>query len=153
MTIGTQLAALLLVLTSAAGAADAAAAGLDLQTTPEFVQRAEIALAEGNLERAVGLVAPRVERLRSDYARNRAYATLCNAHLRQKDYGLAGAACTRAAESRYANWSDYNNLGAYHYLTGDFAAAREYFELASEMAPGEAAVGLNLRALLAATTR
>lgn len=153
MTTGTQLAALILVITSAAGAGDAAAAGLDLQTTPEFVQRAEIALAAGNLERAVGLVAPRVERLRGEYARNRAYATLCNAHLRQKDYDLAGEACTTAAESRYANWSDYNNLGAYHYLTGDLAAAREYFELASEMAPGENAVGLNMEAILAATTR
>ncbi|HKL62674.1 MAG TPA: hypothetical protein VJ883_04855 [Woeseiaceae bacterium] len=153
MTTGTQLAALLLIITSAVGAGDAAADGLDRHTTPQFVQRAEIALAEGNLERAVGLVAPRVERLRGEYARNRAYATLCNAHLRQQDYDLAGEACTIAADSRYASWSDYNNLGAYHYLTGDLAAARESFERASEMAPGEKAVGLNRQAILAATTR
>jgi len=150
MSIATQLAALALTLTGALGATDAAAAGLNLQTTPEFVQRAEVALANGNTERAVGLIAPRIDRLRGEYARNRAYATLCNAHLRQKDYDLAGEACRLAAENSYATWSDHNNLGAWHYLTGDLEAAREQFEKAAELAPGREAVAMNIEATLAA---
>jgi Tfp pilus assembly protein PilF len=153
MNIATQLAALALTLSGALGATDAAAAGLDLQTTPEFVQRAEAALANGNTERAVGLIAPRIDRLRGEYARNRAYATLCNAHLRQKDYDLAGEACRLAAENRYATWSDFNNLGAWYYLTGDLDAAREQFEKAADLAPGTKAVAMNIEATLAASGR
>lgn len=150
MSIGIQLAALALTLTGTLGATDTAAAGLDLQTTPEFVQRAEVALARGNMERAVGLIAPRIDRLRSEYSRSRAYATLCNAHLRQKDYELAGDACRIAAENRYATWSDYNNLGAWYYLTGDLAAARQQFEKAAELAPNRKAIAVNIEATLAA---
>jgi len=150
MTIATHLVALAVTLTAAVGAMDAGAEGLGLQTTPEFVQRAEVALAAGNTERAVGLIAPRIERLRGEYARGRAYATLCNAHLRQQDYELAGEACRLAAGSRYANWSDFNNLGAWYYLTGDLDAAREQFEKAAELAPGREAVAMNIEATLAA---
>lgn len=153
MSIATQLAALALTLSSALGATDTVAAGLDLQTTPEFVQRAEVALAAGNTERAVGLIAPRIDRLRGDYARNRAYATLCNAHLRQKDYDAAGRACKLAAENRYATWSDHNNLGAWHYLTGDLESARAQFEKAADLAPGREAVAMNIEATLAAAGR
>ncbi len=150
MTIATHLTALALTLTSALGAVNTEASGLELQTTPEFVQRAEVALANGNTERAVGLIAPRIDRLRGEYARNRAYATLCNAHLRQQDYELAGSACRLAAESRHASWSDFNNLGAYHYLTGELEAAREWFEKAAALAPDEEAVALNIETTLAA---
>jgi tetratricopeptide (TPR) repeat protein len=153
MSIATHLAALALTLTGAVGAMDAEAAGLELQTTPEFVQRAEVALANGNTERAVGLIAPRIDRLRGEYARSRAYGTLCNAHLRQKDFDLAGEACRLAAGNRYATWSDFNNLGAWYYLTGDLEAAREQFEKAAELAPGREAVAMNIEATLAASGR
>jgi Tfp pilus assembly protein PilF len=153
MSIATQLAALALTLTGAIGAMDAEAAGLELQTTPEFVQRAEVALANGNTERAVGLIAPRIDRLRGEYARSRAYGTLCNAHLRQKAYDLAGEACRLAAANRYATWSDFNNLGAWYYLTGDLDAARQQFEKAADLAPGREAVAMNIEATLAASGR
>ncbi len=153
MNVATQLAALALLITGSASADDAMAAGLDLQTTPEFVERAEVALAGGNTERVVGLIVPRVERIRSEYGRHRAYAVLCNAHLRQQDLRSAEDACTLAADNRYATWSDFNNLGAYHYLTGDFDAAHEQFEKAADLAPGEEAVTLNIETTLAAADR
>lgn len=153
MNIATQLAALAVLIAGSAASGEAGATGLDLQTTPEFIQRAQVALANGNTERAVGLVAPRMERLRSEYARQRAYATLCNAHLQQRDYDAARDACRRAAENRYATWSDFNNLGAYHYLTGDAEAAHAQFEMAASLAPDAEAVALNIEATLAAIDR
>lgn len=153
MNIAIQLAALALVITGSVSAGDASADGLNLHTTPEFIERAEVALANGNTERVVGLIAPRLDRIRSEYARTRAYATLCNAHLQQKDYESAGEACTLAAASRHATWSDFNNLGAWHYLTGDLASARVYFEKAAALAPGQQAVSLNIEATLAAAER
>jgi tetratricopeptide (TPR) repeat protein len=153
MNVASQLAGLILFVTASVAAGDAAASGLDLHTTPEFIQRAEVALADGNMERVVGLIAPRVDRVRTEYARNRAYAALCNAHLRQKDYESAEEACTLAAANRYATWSDFNNLGAYHFLTGDYDAARDLFEKAAALAPGEKAVNLNIETTLAAAGR
>lgn len=150
MNIGTTLTALALIISGTTVLDDVQAAGLDAQRLPEFIQRAEIALSEGRLERAVGLIAPRVKRLHGDFEIHRAYAVLCNAHLRQQDYRSAHDACHMAVQTESTTWSDYNNLGAFYYLTGDMDTALVHFEQAASMAPETQAVSHNIEATAAA---
>lgn len=153
MNFSISLAAAALSLAGTVSFTDVEASGLGIETTPDFLQRAEVALERGNLDRVVGLIAPRVGGLRRANDRHLAYATLCNAQLRLKDYTSAGETCHRAAESEYANWSDYNNLGAWYYLTGDLEGAMTQFEKAAALNPETDAVTWNIEATVAAATR
>lgn len=117
--------------------ANAAAIEIISDSAPKFLKHAEVAVEVGNLERAVGLIEPRLNQLRRHTYQHRAYAALCNAYLRQLDLDSAAKACNRAVTFSAANASDLNNLGVFHYISEDFATAATYFKQAASAEPSQ----------------
>lgn len=115
--------------------ANSAAIEIISDGAPKFLKHAELAVEVGNLDRAVGLIKPRINQLRRHTYQHRAYAALCNAYLRQLEMASAEAACNRAVTFSSANASDLNNLGVYYYLNEDFSSAATYFKRAAATDP------------------
>jgi hypothetical protein len=132
MSIPSAVAALILSFAGVIGAAQADAVHAGTATTPDFLTRADAALAAGRLDRAVGLIVPRMRRLHRASDLHLAHATLCTAHLRQQNYTMAGETCALAAKSRYANGADMNNIAMYYRLTGDPDAALAWYDRAAQ---------------------
>ncbi|MEO0424495.1 MAG: tetratricopeptide repeat protein [Pseudomonadota bacterium] len=157
MNTTQRVGALVLLIAATLGSALPAAAARQgtgtFDNTPGFLKRAEQALEDGRLDRAVGLILPRMGLLRRDADRHLAHSTLCSAQLRLENLEMAGDACALAAESKYATWSDLNNLGVYHYATGDFDAALSWFEQAADADPKRQAVRTNIEAAMVAIQR
>jgi tetratricopeptide (TPR) repeat protein len=153
MSISPSMVALVLAFAGALGAAQPAAAPIDHEEIPDFLARADAAVAAGNPDRALGLIVPRLGRLHRSAHRHLAYATLCEAHLYHHNFALAGQACARAAQSECANWRDMNNLGTLHYLTGDFTGALGWFARAARARPEREELWANIEAAVAATAR
>lgn len=112
--------------------------------SPLFLNQAEFALAAGDADRTIELLAPRAHRLRNPRERNRAYAALCRAHIDKRDLSTAERSCAEAAEMTVSSWSDFNNRGVVRYLAGDFAGALRFFERAADMNPNDASVLKNI---------
>ncbi len=121
-------------------------------STPDFLQRADAAVQLGHADRAVGLILPRLRRLHRAADVHLAYSTLCDAHLRQENYRMAGEACTLAAQSERAEWSDLHRLASYHYRIGDADTAAVWSARAAAMAPQNDAVTNRVEMAAAATS-
>ncbi len=156
MSISPSVAALVLGIVGAlsVGQAEAARVGTGtFDNTPGFLKRAEEALERGQLDRVVGLIVPRMRRLHRTTHKHLAHSTLCSAQLRLENLAMAEEACTLAAQSKHANWSDLNNLGVYHYAIGDFDTALTWFERSAQMDPKREDVRVNIEAALVASER
>ncbi|MEM9387350.1 MAG: tetratricopeptide repeat protein [Pseudomonadota bacterium] len=157
MNTTLRVGALVLCIAGALGSALPAAAARQgpgtFDRTPGFLKRAELALEEGRLDRAVGLILPRMGLLRRSTDKHLANSTLCSAQLRLENLQMAAEACAVAVQSEYATWSDLNNLGVYHYAMGDFDAALSWFEQAAAVDPKRKDVQTNIEAAMVAIQR
>ncbi len=120
------------------------------EVPPLMISQAELLLDEGQYDKTVSLLAPRMTRLRGAKWRNRGFGLLCRAHLLKRDFAMGVDSCTRAIETGAGDWLDFSNRGAAHYLVGDFQAALRDFDRARELNPDSTNVARNRQAALAA---
>ncbi|MEL7448525.1 MAG: tetratricopeptide repeat protein [Pseudomonadota bacterium] len=147
MKSATTLAATALLTIGLQGPALASTTG---ETPPLMISQAEALIDQGDFEKAVSLLAPRMTRLRTEKWQNRGFGLLCRAHLLSNDYEMGVDACTKAIETGAGDWLDFSNRGAAHYLAGDYQAALQDFNRARELNPDSANVVRNRQAALAA---
>lgn len=110
-----------------------ALADLSSHYTPGFLRHAERAMQRGAPERALAIIAPRLEGSLKEHDRAEAHGIVCQAQLRLGSLEEARQACITALDldGTRSNWRFLNNLGVAEMQLGNFSEAEQAFSLAA----------------------
>ncbi len=126
-----------LALAALAGVASLASqpvlADLSSHYAPGFLRHAERAMQRGAPERALAIIAPRLEGSLKSHDRAEAQGIVCRAKLELGSLEEARQACISALDldGTRSNWRFLNNLGVAEMQLGNFPEAEQAFSLAA----------------------
>ncbi|MGI9285933.1 MAG: tetratricopeptide repeat protein [Pseudomonadales bacterium] len=106
---------------------------VDHYRLPNVLLKAQRAVEKGHPERALELLAGRIDSLPSPNGQAQAYALICQAQYQQQDYASAEKSCDIAANTGRPRWSHFNNRGVMRFMLGRYDEALIDFRQAASI--------------------
>lgn len=121
---------------------------------PNVVLKAQRAVEKGHPERALDLLAGRIDSLPFPAGQAHAHALICQAHYQKQDYLSAEKSCDVAANTGRPSWSHLNNRGVMRFMLGRYdEALTDFRQAASIMVSASKEQSRSIRSNVSAATR
>ena len=155
MLLAKKIVGILVVTASAmAWQANVSADFYGFTRQPIVLIKAERAVAKGNPDRVLELLATRMDNIHRAEDQAQAYALICQAHYQKQNYASAEKFCDKAANIGKPSWSHLNNRGVMRFKLGQYdAALTDFRQAATRMYSASHAETRSVRRNLAAAER